>query len=138
MWHEPYFFIKYVTWALLLHKICDMSLTSSYIINANNSSNILWHYNYGEVPIIRPTLVLAESGINSEQFSLMRPIYIKKMNFGTVTSGLNSKSGLNFEWSLLRNFTVLHSHYNWHKNNHFDILHKTEQLSTYIQQYNFL
>ena len=29
------------------------------------------------------------------------------MRFGTVTSGLSSEGGLNFEWSLQRNFTVL-------------------------------
>ena len=28
------------------------------------------------------------------------------MHFGTETNGLNSKGGLNFGWSLLRNFTV--------------------------------
>ena len=27
--------------------------------------------------------------------------------FGTETNGLNSKNGLNFEWSLYRDFTVL-------------------------------
>ena len=31
------------------------------------------------------------------------------MHFGTKTSGLNNKNGLNFKWSLIqRNFTVLH------------------------------
>ena len=36
---------------------------------------------YSEVPIIRPQMTLVESGLNSEQVSLMRPIYIEKMHF---------------------------------------------------------
>ena len=47
-------------------------------------------------------MVLVENGLNSEQISLMRPIYIK-IYFGTERSGLNSEGGLNFVWSLLRN-----------------------------------
>ena len=34
--------------------------------------------NYGEVPIIGPPMVLVEGGLNSEQVSLMRPIYTEK------------------------------------------------------------
>ena len=33
---------------------------------------------YSEVLIIRPPVVLSESGLNSDQVSLMRPIYIEK------------------------------------------------------------
>ena len=33
---------------------------------------------YSEVPIIRPPGVLVGSGLNSEQVSLRRPIYIEK------------------------------------------------------------
>ena len=32
---------------------------------------------FKEVPIIRPPMVLVESGLNNEQVSLMRPIYIE-------------------------------------------------------------
>ena len=56
---------------------------------------------------IRPPMVLLDSGLNSEQVSLMRPIYIEKMDFCTGTSGLNSEGGLYFEWSLLQKFTVV-------------------------------
>ena len=42
-------------------------------------------------------MVLVESGLNSEQIKLMRPISIKKMLFGTETSGVNSEGGLNLE-----------------------------------------
>ena len=45
-------------------------------------------------------MVLVESGLNSEQVSLVRPIYIEKSNFGTETSGLNSEGGLNNGTSL--------------------------------------
>ena len=45
-------------------------------------------------------MALVESGIDSEQVSLTRPIYIEKMYFGNKTSGLNIEGGLNFEWSL--------------------------------------
>ena len=44
-------------------------------------------------------MVLAKSGLNNEQASLLRPIYIAKIHFGTETSGLKSESGLNLEWS---------------------------------------
>ena len=38
-------------------------------------------YNYSEVPIIRPPMVLVVSGLNGEQVSLlMRPIYIENCN----------------------------------------------------------
>ena len=37
----------------------------------------------------------------------MRHIYIEKKIFGTGTIGLNSDGGLNFGWSLSRNFTVV-------------------------------
>ena len=47
-----------------------------------------------KVPIIRPSVVLVESGLNSEQISLMTPVYIEKYIFGTETSGLNNKGGL--------------------------------------------
>ena len=50
---------------------------------------------YSEVLIIRPPLVLVESGLNTEQVSLMKLICIE--NLGTYTSGLNSKGGLNIE-----------------------------------------
>ena len=48
------------------------------------------------IPITRPLIILVESGLISEQVSLMRPIYIE--NFGTCV--LYSEGGLNFEWSL--------------------------------------
>ena len=57
---------------------------------------------YSEVPIIRPLMVLVESGLNREKALLTRPIYIEKMHFGTETSGLNS------EWSLYWDFTVVY------------------------------
>ena len=53
-------------------------------------------------------MVLVESGLNSEQVSSLCPIYIDKMYFVTKTSGLNSEGGLNFEWSLSWNFTVVY------------------------------
>ena len=62
---------------------------------------------YSEVLIITQPMVLVKSGFNSEQVSLMRPSYTEKIHFGTETSGLNSEGGLNFEWSLERNFTVV-------------------------------
>ena len=40
---------------------------------------------------------------------LMRPIYIEKMHFGTETRDLNTKGDFNFEWFLLRYFTVIWS-----------------------------
>ena len=40
-------------------------------------------YRYSEVPIVRPPMVLVENGLNSEQVSLMRPICVEKMYFGT-------------------------------------------------------
>ena len=56
-------------------------------------------------------MVLVESGLNSEQVSLMRHIYFTfKIAFDTIdtkTCGLNSKGRLNFKWSLWQNFTVL-------------------------------
>ena len=33
---------------------------------------------YSEVPIIRPPMILVESGLNDEQVLLMKPIYIEK------------------------------------------------------------
>ena len=53
---------------------------------------------YSEVPLIRPLMVLAKSGLNNEQESLPRPIYIGKIHFGTETRGLKNESGLNLEW----------------------------------------
>ena len=61
--------------------------------------NIVVNMQYNEVSIIRPPLVLVESGLSTEQVSLMRTIYIEKMYFGTETRGLNIEGGLNFEWS---------------------------------------
>ena len=57
---------------------------------------------YSGVPVIRPPMVFVKSGFDSdsEQVSLMKPVSIEKMHFGTETSGLNGKGGLNFEWSL--------------------------------------
>ena len=56
---------------------------------------------YSEVPIIRPTNGSGQkSGLNSEQVSLMRPIYIEKLHLGTETNGLNIEGGLNYKWSL--------------------------------------
>ena len=52
---------------------------------------------YSDVPVIRPPMVLVESGLNIEQVSLLRPIYIEKKNFGTIISGLNSEGGFNCE-----------------------------------------
>ena len=52
-------------------------------------------------------MLLVGSGLISEQVSLMRPINIEIMHFGTETSGLNSEGGLNNDKSLLRNFTVI-------------------------------
>ena len=54
---------------------------------------------YNEVPLIWPLKVITKSGLNSEQASLSKPIYIGKIHFGTETSGLKSESGLNLEWS---------------------------------------
>ena len=50
-------------------------------------------------------MILVKGGLNNQQISLMRPIYmyiekLKKKNFSTETSGLNSEGGLYFEWSL--------------------------------------
>ena len=48
-------------------------------------------------------MVHVEIGLNSEQVSLMRSVYIEKnerSNLVTETSGLYSEDGLNFEWSL--------------------------------------
>ena len=36
-------------------------------------------------------LKLVNSDLNSEQVSLLRPIYIEKLHFGTETSRLNSQ-----------------------------------------------
>ena len=56
---------------------------------------------YSEVPLIRPPMVFVESGLNNEQASLTRPIYIeKKMHFDTETCGLTSECGLNSEGGL--------------------------------------
>ena len=50
-------------------------------------------------------MVLAENGHNSEQILLMKSILIqRKKRFGTNASGLNSESGLYFEWSTIRTF----------------------------------
>ena len=49
-----------------------------------------WFLYYSNVRIIRPPMVLVENGLNSEQFSLMRPILHWKMYFSTETSGRNS------------------------------------------------
>ena len=38
-------------------------------------------------------MILVESGLNSEQVSLLRPIYIEKWIFDTKTSGLNNEGG---------------------------------------------
>ena len=51
-------------------------------------------------PAKRPPMLLVDSGLNSEQVSIMRPIYISIIQFGTETSGFNSRGGLTFEWSL--------------------------------------
>ena len=51
-------------------------------------------------------MVLVESSLNSEQASQTRPTYIEKLYLGTDASGLNSEGGLNFEWSLQRDFTL--------------------------------
>ena len=51
-------------------------------------------------------MVLVESCHNSEQVSLMRPIYTEKCIFGTKTRDLKNEGGLNFEWSLKQNITV--------------------------------
>ena len=40
------------------------------------------NYRYSELPIIRPPMVLVESGLNGELVSLMWPIYINKLQFG--------------------------------------------------------
>ena len=48
-------------------------------------------------------MALVESGLNSEQFSLMRSIYmlyIKNCIFCSETSRLNNEGSLNSEWSL--------------------------------------
>ena len=34
-------------------------------------------------------MILVENGLNSEQVSLMRPIYLEETRFGTETSGVN-------------------------------------------------
>ena len=49
------------------------------------------------VPLRRPPLALAENGLNSEQVSLMRPIYmyIEKCILVLKQGGLNSEGGLN-------------------------------------------
>ena len=39
--------------------------------------SILYLCLYSEVPIIRPPMILVESGLNGEQVSLMKPIYIE-------------------------------------------------------------
>ena len=44
-------------------------------------------------------MILVESGFTSEQVSLMKSIYIEKCIFGTETSGLNRKGGLNIQKS---------------------------------------
>ena len=61
------------------------------------SENYLEKLYYSKVPLIRPSMVLVESGLNSEQTSVMRTIYIEKLNFGTEASGQNSMGDLNFE-----------------------------------------
>ena len=49
-------------------------------------------------------MILAKNGLNSEQVSLVRLIYIEKMYFDAETSGLNGEGGLNFKWSKEWNF----------------------------------
>ena len=63
----------------------------------------LYRYNgyYSECPIIRPPIILVESGLNGEHVSFMRPIQIENCTLvSKQRSGLNSEGGLNFEWSL--------------------------------------
>ena len=61
---------------------------------------------YSEVPLIRSPIVLVESGLNREQISLMRPIYMEKMYFCIGTSHVidlnndNNDGGLTLKWSL--------------------------------------
>ena len=63
---------------------------------------------YSEVQIIRPPLVLAEYGLNSQQVSLMRHIDLKKFililkqvvlmaRVVLISSGLNSKTSLHIK-----------------------------------------
>ena len=53
---------------------------------------------YSEVPVIRPPLVLVESGLNSDQVSLMRPVYIEKCIL-VLKEVVLKEGGLNFVWS---------------------------------------
>ena len=62
-------------------------------------------YQYSEIPIIRPPTVLVKSGLDSEQVSLMRPIFIENFilvlkqvvliaRVVLILSGLNSGTSL--------------------------------------------
>ena len=61
---------------------------------------------HSEVPIIRPPMVHVESGLYSEQVSLIRPIYIEKSVLVLTRVVLIARVVLIWGWSLLRHFTV--------------------------------
>ena len=50
------------------------------IISRIRNVEIQETYIYNEVPIKTPPMVIVKSVLNSEQVSLMRPIYIEKKN----------------------------------------------------------
>ena len=56
---------------------------------------------YSEYPIIRPLMVLVESGLNSEQVSLMSLIYVEKMYLLMKKGGLIARDVLNLSGSLM-------------------------------------
>ena len=77
----------WLIWYNVHHETSDHlypTLPNIYI----NTTAIIIQCIYSEVPIIRPSMVLLKSCLNSEQVSLKRHIYIEKMYFGTGTSGL--------------------------------------------------
>ena len=80
-----------------------------------NLITLFYDKKYSEVPIIRPPKVLVENGHNSEQVSLMRPIYIENCilvlkqvvlmaRVVLISNGLNSQTLL---YLYIRRYTYL-------------------------------
>ena len=65
----------------------------------NGLIRLTCYISYREVLLTRPPMVLVESGLNSEQVSLMRPFYIEKCIL-VQKQVVHSDGGLNFKWSL--------------------------------------
>ena len=53
-----------------------MLLFYKYVLTLYQTKVIAFHH-YSELPLIRPPMILVESGLNSEQVSLIRTIYIE-------------------------------------------------------------